>query len=48
MRFLNKGSWANVRGLMSVGHERLIRPLGTIPSSQLTQIKAALSFVLDL
>jgi mRNA interferase MazF len=48
LRFLNKESWANVQGLMSVGHERLIRPLGTVASSQLAQIKSALSFALGL
>jgi mRNA interferase MazF len=48
LRFLNKESWANVQGLMSCGHERLIRPLGTVASSQLAQIKSALSFALGL
>jgi mRNA interferase MazF len=48
LRFLNKESWANVQGLMSFGHERLIRPLGTVASSQLAQIKSALSFALGL
>ncbi len=47
-RFLNKESWANVQGLMSVGHERLIRPLGTVTSGQLGRIKNALGFALDL
>lgn len=47
-RFLNKESWANIQGLMSVGHERLIRLLGTASSAQLSQIKAALRDALEL
>lgn len=33
---------------MSVGHERLIRPLGSVTTSQLARIKAALRYALDL
>lgn len=47
-RFLNKESWANVQGMMSVGHERLIRLLGTVSATQLAQIKAAIRQALDL
>ena len=28
LKFLDKESWINVQGLMSVGHEKLIRKLG--------------------
>lgn len=47
-RFLNKDSWANVQGLMSVGHERIIRLLGTVSATQLFQIKVAIRHALDL
>lgn len=47
-RFLNQESWANIQGLMSVGHERLIRLLGTASPAQLSQIKHALRHALDL
>ena len=43
--FLNKDSWAS---LMAVGHERIIRRLGTVSVSQLSQIKVALRHALDL
>ena len=47
-RFLNKDSWANVQGMMSVGHERIIRLLGTVSAPQLSQIKVAIRHALDL
>lgn len=47
-RFLNKNSWANVQGMMAVGHERMIRPLGAVSAIQLSQIKAAIRHALDL
>ena len=48
LKFLDKESWINVQGLMSVGHERLIRKLGRVNASQLEEVRAALRFVLDL
>ena len=42
LRFLTKESWAYTQGTMSVGHERLLRPLGSVTSAQLTQVKTAL------
>ncbi|MBL9186813.1 MAG: type II toxin-antitoxin system PemK/MazF family toxin [Opitutaceae bacterium] len=47
-RFLNKYSWANVQGLMAVGHERIIRLLGTVSATQLAQIKVAIRHALEL
>ena len=47
-RFLNKDSWANVQGMMSVGHERIIRFLGTVSAPQLSQLKVAIRHALDL
>ncbi len=48
LKFLDKDSWVNVQGLMSLGHERLIRRLGRISGTQLSQVKAALRFALEL
>jgi mRNA interferase MazF len=48
LRFLTKESWANTQGTMSIGHERLLRPLGSMTTSQLDQIKVALRYALDL
>ena len=48
LRFLTKESWANTQGTMSIGHERLLRPLGRVTTAQLAQIKTALRYALDL
>lgn len=48
LKFLDKESWINVQGLMSVGHEKLIRKLGRVSASQLEEVRAALRFALDL
>lgn len=48
LKFLDKESWINVQGLMSVGHEKLIRKLGRITAGQLDHVKTALRFALDL
>lgn len=48
LRFLEKESWINVQGLMSIGHERLLRRLGRINAGQLDAVKAALKFTLEL
>ena len=48
LKFLNKESWVNVQGLMSLGHEKLIRRLGQLPAPQMEQVKTALRFALDL
>lgn len=48
LRFLEKESWVNVQGLMSLGHQELIRPLGRVSVLQLNQVKTALRFLLDL
>jgi mRNA interferase MazF len=47
LRFLTKESWANTQGMMSIGHERLLRPLGSVTAAQLAGIKAALRYTLD-
>ena len=46
--FLNQESFANVQGLASSPTVRLERRLGRLPSAVMTELKAALSFVLDL
>jgi mRNA interferase MazF len=48
LKFLDRGSWVNVQGVMSLGHEKLIRRLGRLTTSQMEQLKAALRFALDL
>jgi mRNA interferase MazF len=48
LKFLDKESWINVQGLMSLGHEKLIRRLGRLTPPQMEQVKAALRFALDL
>ena len=48
LKFLDRESWVNVQGMMSIGHEKLIRRLGRLTTSQMEQIKAALRFALDL
>ena len=34
LKFLNKESWVNGQGLMSLGHEKLIRRLGQLPAGE--------------
>ena len=48
LKFLDRESWVNLQGLMSLGHEKLIRRLGRLTASQMAQIKTALRFALDL
>jgi mRNA interferase MazF len=48
LKILDKESWVNVQGLVSLGHEKLIRRLGRITPAQLDQVKTALRFALDL
>lgn len=48
LRFLTKESWANTQGTMSIGHERLLRALGSVTTAQLAQLKTALRYALDL
>ncbi|HWA85135.1 MAG TPA: type II toxin-antitoxin system PemK/MazF family toxin [Opitutus sp.] len=48
LKFLDRESWVNVQGLMSIGHEKLIRRLGRLTAPQMEQIKTALRFALDL
>jgi mRNA interferase MazF len=48
LKFLDRESWANVQGLTSLGHEKLIRRLGRLTAPQMENIKAALRFALDL
>src|SRR4051812_46572490 len=48
LKFLDKESWINVQGLMSVGHEKLIRKFGRVSGAQLHDVKNALRFPLDL
>lgn len=46
--FLDRDSVANVQGLGSIPSARLERRLGRIPLQLIKEIKAALSFVLEL
>jgi len=48
LKILDRESWVNVQGVMSLGHEKLIRRLGRLPASQMEQIRTALRFALDL
>src|SRR5665213_631329 len=48
LRLLDKDSWANVQALAAVGHENLGRLLGRVVPGQLTSIKGALRYILDL
>lgn len=48
LRLLDKESWVNVQGVMSIAHEKLLRKLGRISAGQLEQVKAALRYALDL
>jgi mRNA interferase MazF len=48
LRFLREESWANVQGLVAVGKEKLERRIGQLSTEQLTQVKTALRFALDL
>ena len=41
-------SWANTQAVVTVGHERIIRSLGHVTPEQLSAIKDALRFALDL
>ena len=46
--FLDRSSVANVQGLGSLPKMRLERRIGTLPDNVMTEIKRALSLVLDL
>ena len=48
LKFLDKESWANVQGLTSLEHAKLLRRLGRVTPAQLDEIKRALRFALDL
>lgn len=48
LRFLDRGSVANVQGLGSLPRARLDRRLGKLPPEVMDQIKRALLFALDL
>ncbi|MDB6039971.1 MAG: growth inhibitor [Verrucomicrobiales bacterium] len=48
LKVLSKESCVNVQGLTSLGHEKLIRPLGRLTSPQFEAVKKALRFILDL
>ena len=47
-RWLPKHSAVNVQGLASIDHHSLVRKLGTLPPSQLEQVKDALRDLLAL
>lgn len=47
-RWLPKHSAVNIQGLASIDHHALIRRLGTLPTTQLHQVKAALRDLLAL
>ncbi len=47
-RYLQSDSWANVQGLVAVGHEKLLRRLGQVTPEQFDQIKVAIRHALDL
>lgn len=46
--FLNRMSFANVQGIGAVPTARLERKLGSLPSSTLEEIRAAIRFTLDI
>ena len=48
LRFLSRGSVANVQGLGSLPRARLERRLGKLPHKVMAKIKRALAFALDL
>jgi mRNA interferase MazF len=48
LKFLDHESWANVQGLASVEHAKLLRKLGRISSLHLSALKVSLRFALDL
>ena len=48
LKFLDKDSWANVQGLTTIEHVKILRRLGRISASQLSTLKDALRFALDL
>ena len=48
LKFLDRESWVNVQGVMSLGHEKLIRRLGRLTAPHMEQIRTALRFALDL
>ena len=48
LRFLDRGSVANVQGLGSLPRIRLERRLGKLPDDVMLRIKRALAFALDL
>jgi mRNA interferase MazF len=48
MRFLQKGSVANVQGIASLPTVRLGRRIGTLPAETLGKIKKAIAWALEL
>lgn len=46
--WLPKPSAVNIQGLASIDHHALIRKLGSLTSSQLSAVKAALKDLLDI
>jgi len=48
LKFLERESWANAQGLTSIGHEKLVRRLGWISGDQISELKQALRYALDL
>ena len=47
-RFLDKDSFVNVQGLQAVGHHELTQKLGRISAADLSEVKKALAWSLDL
>ena len=48
LRFLPKDSFVNVQGLQALEHHELIRKLGRISAEDLSAVKKALAWLLDL
>jgi len=48
LRFLPQDSFVNVQGLQALGHHELTRKLGRISDNDLTAVKKALAWSLDL
>lgn len=48
LKFIDRESWVNVQGVMSLGHEKLARRLGRLTAPQMEQIRTALRFALEL
>ena len=47
-KWSQKETWANVQGIMAIGHEKLGRRLGSLSPEQMVAVRKALAFALGL